>query len=47
MDYQLQLYLIIGVGGGLIAGLILSNALLIYYLAKLYGKVSQENAYRR
>lgn len=47
MDFQLQIFLIIGVGGGLIAGLILANALLIYYMSKLYHKVSRESAYRR
>lgn len=42
MEIQLQIYLIIGVGGALILGLILSNALLIYYVSKLYGKLSNQ-----
>lgn len=41
MEIQLQILLIISVGGALILGLILSNALLIYYVVKLYGKLAE------
>lgn len=43
METQLQIYLIIGIGGGLLAALILSNSLLIYYVVKLYGKLSKKD----
>ncbi|CRL07730.1 CLUMA_CG020684, isoform A [Clunio marinus] len=44
MEIQLQIYIIIGVGGILIAGLILSSSLLCYYLWKLYKKVPYERS---
>lgn len=39
MELQLQIFLIIGVGSGIIAALILSNILLIVYVVKLYRKL--------
>lgn len=42
LEIQLQIYLIAIIGGALIAGLILANGLLIYYLVKLSGKVSYQ-----
>lgn len=46
MEFQLQLYLVMGVGGGLIAALILSTAILIYYMVKLNERISRDS-YRR
>lgn len=43
MELQLQIFLIIGVGGFLIAALILSNSLLIHYVVKLTKKISGKN----
>lgn len=42
MELQLQIYLILGIGSGFIALLFLSNALLIYYVAKLYFREEEE-----
>ncbi|KAL7022598.1 hypothetical protein ACKWTF_012307 [Chironomus riparius] len=50
MELQLQIYLILGIGSFFIAALVLSNSLLIYYVIKLYKKVSEErneNSYLR
>lgn len=42
MEIQLQIYLILGGFGIVICALILSNALLIYYVVKLFGKLSNQ-----
>jgi uncharacterized protein (UPF0333 family) len=50
LEYQLQIYLIIGVVSFLIAGMILAMSIMAYYLIKLYDKVmseAKENAYLR
>lgn len=46
-EFQLQIYIIIGVSSFLFAALILATSLLTYYLSKLYKEKIDEAAYLR
>lgn len=42
MEIQLQIFLVMGIGGFCLAALILSNALLIFYVVKLYRRLEDQ-----
>lgn len=46
MEPQLQIYLTMAVGGGLLAVLIFTNIILAVYVVKLYGKFQRYSARR-